>query len=48
VKCSGLAQKFDFSAANLYTLPWPVKDATQLCTSQKEYNKLNLIAAQYF
>jgi hypothetical protein len=48
VKCSGLAQEIDFSAANLCTLPWPVKDTTQLFSYQKEYNKLNLIAVQYF
>jgi hypothetical protein len=29
-------------------LLWLVKGATQLCTSKKECNKLNLIAAQYF
>jgi hypothetical protein len=29
-------------------LPWLVKGTTQLCTSKKECNKLNLTAAQYF
>jgi hypothetical protein len=29
-------------------LPWLVKGATQLCTSKKECNKLDLTAAQYF
>ncbi len=41
-KCAGLA------APNLCSLPWLVKGATQLCTSKKECNKLDLIAAQYF
>jgi hypothetical protein len=40
--------EIDFSAPNSCSLPWPVKGATQLCTSQKECNKLNLTAAQYF
>jgi hypothetical protein len=29
-------------------LQWLVKSATQLCTSQKDCNKLDLTAAQYF
>jgi hypothetical protein len=29
-------------------LPWLVKGATQLCTSKKECNKLELTAGQYF
>jgi hypothetical protein len=47
-KCSGLAQEIGFSAPNLCSLPWMVKDATQLCNSKKECNKLDLTAAQYF
>jgi hypothetical protein len=48
VKCPGLAQEIGFSAPNLCSLPWLVKGATQLCTSKKECNKLDLTAAQYF
>jgi hypothetical protein len=47
-KCAGLAQEIGFSAPNLCSLMWLVKGATQLCTSQKECNKLHLTAAQYF
>ncbi len=47
-KCASLAQKIGFSAPNLCSLPWLVKGATQLCTSKKECNKLDLTAAQYF
>ncbi len=47
-KCAGLAQEIGFSAPNLCGLPWLVKGATQLCTSKKECNKLDLTAAQYF
>ncbi len=47
-KCAGLAQEIGFSAPNLCSLPWLVKGATQLCTSKKECNKLDLTAAQYF
>jgi hypothetical protein len=44
-----LAQEIGFSAPNSCSLPWLViKGATQLCTSKKECNKLNLTAAQYF
>jgi hypothetical protein len=44
----GLAQEIGFIAPNSGSLPWLVKGATQLCTYQKECNKLDLIAAQYF
>ncbi len=47
-KCAGLAQEIDFFAPNSCSLPWLVKGATQLCTSKKECNKLDLTAAQYF
>jgi hypothetical protein len=47
-KCAGLAQEIGFSAPNSCSLPWLVKGATQLCTSKKECNKLDLTAAQYF
>jgi hypothetical protein len=36
------------SAPNSWSFLWLVKGATQLCTSQKESNKLDLNAAQYF
>jgi hypothetical protein len=45
-KCAGLAQEIAFFAPNSRSLPWLVKGATQLCTSKKECNKLEL--AQYF
>jgi hypothetical protein len=35
-KCAGLAQEIAFSAPNSRSLPWLVKGATQLCTSEKE------------
>jgi hypothetical protein len=41
-KCVGLAQEIGFSAPNSCRLLWLVKGATQLCTSKKECNKLNL------
>jgi hypothetical protein len=44
-KCSGLAQEIDFSAPNSCRLLWLVKGATELCTSKKECNKLDLTAA---
>jgi hypothetical protein len=44
----GLAQEIGFIAPNSGSLSWQVKGATQLCTSQKEGNKLDLTAAQYF
>jgi len=47
-KCAGLAQEIGFSASNSCSLPRLVKVTTQLCTSKKECNKLNLTAAQYF
>jgi hypothetical protein len=47
-KCAGLGQEIGFSAPNSCSLPWLVKGATQLCTSKKECNKLDLTAAQYF
>jgi hypothetical protein len=45
-KCVGLAQEIGFFPPNLYSLPWLVKGATQLCTSKKECNKLDLTTAQ--
>ncbi len=47
-KCAGLAQEIGFFAPNLCILRWLVMGATQLCTSRKECNKLDLTAAQYF
>jgi hypothetical protein len=48
-KCAaGLDQEIHFSAPNLWSLPWLVKGATQLCNSKKECNKLDLTATQYF
>jgi hypothetical protein len=44
-KCASLDQKIGFSAPNSCILPWLVKGATQLCTSQKECNKVHLTAA---
>jgi hypothetical protein len=45
-KCSCLAQKIGFSAPNSCSLTWLVKGSTQLCTSKKECNKLDLTVAQ--
>jgi hypothetical protein len=47
-KCSGFSQEIGFSAPNSRSLPWLVKGTTQMCTSKKECNKLDLTAAQYF
>jgi hypothetical protein len=47
-KCAGLAQEIGFSAPNLSCLPWLVEGKIQLCTFKKEFNKLDLAAAQYF
>ncbi len=47
-KCAGLAQEIGFSAPNSCSLSWLVKGATQLSTSKKESNKLDLTQAQYF
>ncbi len=47
-KCASLAQEIGFFAPNVCSLPWLVKGATQLCTSRKECNKLDLTAAQYY
>jgi hypothetical protein len=41
-KCAGLAQEIGFSAPNSGSLPVAGKCATQLCTSEKECNKLDL------
>jgi hypothetical protein len=46
-KCAGLAQEVGFSAPNLSSLLW-LEGATQLCTSKKESNILDLTVAQYF
>ncbi len=37
-----------FLSPNSRSFPWLVKGATQLCTSKKECNKLDLTADQYF
>jgi hypothetical protein len=47
-KCASLAQEIGFFAPNVCSLPWLVKGATQLFTSRKECNKLDLTAAQYY
>jgi hypothetical protein len=47
-KCANLAQGISFSPPNSCSLRWPVKGATQLCSSQKECNKLDLTVARYF
>jgi len=43
-KCASWAQE----KPNSCSLPWLVKGATQMCTSKKECNKLDLSAVQYF
>jgi hypothetical protein len=48
VKSAGLDQEIGFSTPNSCSVPWLVKVTTQLCTSKKECNKLDLAAAQYF
>jgi hypothetical protein len=47
-KCANFAQEIGFFALNSCSLPWLVNGATQLCTSKKECNKLDLTMAQYF
>ncbi len=47
-KCAGLAQEIGFFIPDSCRLRWLVKRATQLCTSKKECNKLDLTAAQCF
>jgi len=47
-KCADLTQEIGFSAPNSCSLLRLVKGATQLCTSKKECNKLDLTAVQYF
>jgi hypothetical protein len=47
-KCDGLAQGIGFSAPNSCSLPCVVKSTTRLCTSKKEYNKLERTASQCF
>jgi hypothetical protein len=44
-KCACLAQEIEFSAPNSCSFPCLVKGATQLCTSKKECNKLDLTGA---
>jgi hypothetical protein len=41
-KCAGLVQEIGFSAPNSCSVPWLVKGSTQVCTSKKEWNKLDL------
>ncbi len=43
-----LAQEIGFSAPHLCSLQWLVNGATELCSSQRECNKLHLTAAEYF
>jgi hypothetical protein len=45
---AGLAQANGFGSTVLCTLPWLVKGAAALCTSRKECNKYDPIAAQCF
>ncbi len=47
-KSAGLAQEIGFCAPDLCSLLWLIKGTTQLCTSKKECNKLDLTAAHYF
>jgi hypothetical protein len=47
-KCASVAQEIGFSAPNSCSLAWLVNGTTQLCTSKKDINKLDLSAAQYF
>jgi hypothetical protein len=47
-KRAGFAQEIGFLAPTLWSLPWLVKGSTEVCTSQKECNKLHVTAAQYF
>jgi hypothetical protein len=47
-KYAGLAQEIGSSPSNSWSLPQLVKGTTQLCTSKKECNKLDLTAAHYF
>jgi hypothetical protein len=47
-KFAGFGKEIGYSAPNSCSLPWLVKGTTQLCTSKKEYNKLDLTVAQYF
>jgi hypothetical protein len=47
-KSASLALEIGFSPPDSCTLPWLVRGPTQLCTSKKECNKLDLTAAQYF
>jgi hypothetical protein len=43
-----LAQEIGFSAPKSCSLPWLIKGATELGTSEKECKKLDLTSAQYF
>jgi hypothetical protein len=47
-KCVGLAQEIGLSAPTSCSLLWLVKGATQLCTSKKECNILDMTLGQYF
>jgi hypothetical protein len=46
--CCAKVRKLVFSAPNSCSLSWLVKGATQLRTCEKECNKLDLTAVQYF
>jgi hypothetical protein len=47
-KFAGLGDEIGFFAPNFSSLPWQGKVSTRLSTSKKEWNKLDLTAAQYF
>jgi hypothetical protein len=43
---AGLAQEYGFGSAELCTMLWLVNGPAALCTSRKECNKYDLIAAR--
>jgi hypothetical protein len=46
--CQFSSRNWFFCTKCVCILPWLVKGATQLCTSKKECNKLDLTLTQYF
>jgi hypothetical protein len=46
--CASFSSGNWFFCTKFVQLPWLVKVVTQLCTSKKECNKLDLTAAQYW
>jgi hypothetical protein len=46
--CRFSSRNWFFCTKFVLACPWVVNDATQLCTSKNECNKLDLTAAQYF